>query len=505
MDIPRNKLIPVLGTIGVAIAGTVIYSHFRDDPAPVPAPAARGTARPADGDNANETLTTVVASNGELRKQIQAVLDQNANLKRDNDALRTSQEAVAAQARDQVLAQLRAEGVVGASAVPGAADVTPVDPAPPAKRTPLDRVGSAVDQAINDAGTLLGSLKTTPGGPRPAASHGIPAGLGYDGAATAFPSVSQEAGGVTTYKVVAPLGYDESKEGHDRKLVRKTVGVVAARTEAGAPRAAAAEPARLAAADGEEATPYFTIPENATMTRVTAMTAIVGRVPIDGRVTDPMQFKAVIGRENLAANGWDMPDDLSGIVVSGIAIGDMALSCSEGKVHSLTFVFADGSIRTVSTRKKNTTGGGAVDRPLGYLSDPWGNPCIAGKFVTNAPAYLTDVVGLRTLGVASRAYAAAQTTTTDSAQTGTSSTSVTGDRGAYVLGQAAAAGTDEVTNWVMSRLKNSFDAVVTPAGQKVVLHIDQQIDIDKAAEPRKLDHGRLNALPTAFGDRHGLD
>lgn len=502
MDIPRNTLIPVLGTIGLVIAGTVIYSHFRDDPAPVPPPA---SARPADGDNANETLTTVVASNGELRKQIQAVLDQNANLKRDNDALRTSQEAVAAQAREQVLAQLRAEGVVGASAVPGAADVTPVDPAaPPAKRTPLDRVGSAVDQAINDAGTLLGSLKTTPAGAQPAASHGIPAGLGYDGA-TALPS-TMEGGGVTTYKVVAPLGYDESKEGHEKKLVRKTVGAVAARHDAGVARTMPAEPAVLAATDGEEATPYFTIPENATMTRVTAMTAIVGRVPIDGRVTDPMQFKAIIGRENLAANGWDMPDDLSGIVVSGIAIGDMALSCSEGKIHSLTFVFADGSIRTVSNRKKSGGGGGASgDRPLGYISDPWGNPCIAGRFVTNAPAYLTDVVGLRTLGVASRAYAASQTTTTDSAQTGTSSTSVTGDRGAYVLGQAAAAGTDEVTNWVMSRLKNSFDAVVTPAGQKVVLHIDQQIDIDKAADARKLDHGRTDRFHTAFGDRHGLD
>ena len=87
MAIPRNKLIPILGAVGVAIAGTIIVVHFKGDPAPsTPAPssAARkpagilgGTARPADGDNANETLSTVVASNSEMRKQIQAVIDQN--------------------------------------------------------------------------------------------------------------------------------------------------------------------------------------------------------------------------------------------------------------------------------------------------------------------------------------------------------------------------------------------------------------------------------------------
>lgn len=92
--------------------------------------------------------------------------------------------------------------------------------------------------------------------------------------------------------------------------------------------------------------PYSHPSENSTLAGVTAMTSIIGRVPINGRVTDPMQFKALIGRDNLAANGWELPEDLAGMVVTGIAIGDMALSCSEGKVRSITFVFNDGSIRT---------------------------------------------------------------------------------------------------------------------------------------------------------------
>jgi len=516
MSIPRNKLIPVLGLLAVLIIGTIVYIASGRNPGsgtPAARKAATAAVKPADGDNPSETLSTVVASNAELRKQVQAVIDQNAALKHDNDDLRHAQDTIAIKAREQVLSQLRAEGALGPSVgtamTPRAADAAASEASAGAgvgqrkKTTALDRVGNAVDQAVTGAGTLFDGLKTVPAGSKSAASRDIPKGLGFDGAG--LPSIDT---GPTTYKVVAPLGYDEAKDGREHGLVRKTVGVLPARpVDVGSVGSAgrSADMASLAADGKEQATPYFTIPENATLTRLTAMTAIVGRVPVDGRVTDPMQFKAIVGRENLAANGWDLPDDLSGIVVSGVAIGDMALSCSEGKIHSLTFVFADGSIRTVSTRRKGAAAGAASEQPLGFISDQWGNPCIPGKFVTNAPSYLTDVVGLRALGVASSAYAAAQTTTTDSAMTGTSSSSVTGDRGAYVLGQSASAATDEVTKWVTSRLKNSFDAVVTRAGEKVVLHVTQQVEIDKAADPRKLDHGRLNRINTASGERHGLD
>ena len=57
------------------------------------------------------------------------------------------------------------------------------------------------------------------------------------------------------------------------------------------------EQAARAAQDRREPVPYFTLPENATLAGATAMTALIGRVPIDGRVNDPMQFKAVIGRD----------------------------------------------------------------------------------------------------------------------------------------------------------------------------------------------------------------
>ena len=566
MAIARNKLIPLFALIACGLAGAIIWRHV-SAPAPMPpAPAAppgaatpaqprqgaAGGVRPADGDSAAETLATVVASNGELRRQVQAMMEQNERVRGERDELRGSQDAIAARAREQVLAQLRAEGVLGGDTTGLAAGPTPtaIGPAGAASAAPggrgasaIDRAGLAIGQAVDSAGTLLDGLKAGSGAParssgRTAGQAGntaptrarpprdIPPGLGFDEAAQGADHPADPA--TTAYKVIAPVGYAEAKtkrggSAGETHLVRTALGAGASPSTQEAPAGAEAGTGFLAPGTSGAAqaagpdTPWFTIPENATLTRVTAMTAIIGRVPVDGRVTDPMNFKAIIGRENLAANGWDVPDEISGIVVSGVAIGDMALSCSEGRIHSLTFVFEDGSIRTVSTRRRGgaaagTAGGSATGQAgagaqpaLGYISDLWGNPCISGRFVTNAPAYLTDVVGLRSLGVASRAYAAAQTTTTESAQSGTTSTAVTGSRGAYVLGQAASGATDEVTNWILGRLKSSFDAVVTPAGQKIVLHVEQEIAIDRPAKPRRLDHQQGPQASLQMGGRHGLD
>ena len=276
----------------------------------------------------------------------------------------------------------------------------------------------------------------------------------------------------------------------------------------------AGQAAQAAAQQRKEDIPFFTIPENATLAGVTAMTSIIGRVPIDGRVNDPMQFKAVIGRDNLAANGFELPPDIAGMIVTGVAIGDMALSCSEGKIRSATFVFNDGAIRTVSSRRASggiggggsiTSGGGSsTGTDLGFISDLHGNPCIPGKFVTNAPAYLTDIIGLSALGVAGQAYADAQRTTRTNYDGSTNST-VTGSVGDYALGQAVAGGTNEVTKWMLQRLKNSFDAVVTPSGQQLVVHLDREIRIDKAQNPRRLIHRQQSGTQIARGAHHGLE
>ncbi|MBK5516297.1 TIGR03752 family integrating conjugative element protein, partial [Pseudomonas sp. TH10] len=88
----------------------------------------------------------------------------------------------------------------------------------------------------------------------------------------------------------------------------------------------------------EGAKPVYTIPENATLMGSVAMTALIGRVPVDGTVNDPYPFKVLVGPENLTANGIDLPD-VAGAVMSGTASGDWTLSCVRGQVESITFVF----------------------------------------------------------------------------------------------------------------------------------------------------------------------
>ncbi len=65
-----------------------------------------------------------------------------------------------------------------------------------------------------------------------------------------------------------------------------------------------------------------------------SMTALLGRVPINGTVTDPYPFKLMIGKDNLTANGIELPD-VEGAIVSGTASGDWTLSCVRGRSTAL--------------------------------------------------------------------------------------------------------------------------------------------------------------------------
>ncbi len=519
MDVRINKAMPVLAVVAIVIAGWALFkgSSKNGDKAVSAAPpmysptALPKTTKGEDSDTPTETLNTLVASTRFLEAKTNEVMELNkALLKEREERLRTGN---ASPVFD-----------LGATTAPGAttqSSPAPVNPngkaaaaapfvAAPASQNGAqlgDVLGETFNKAVGGGKQLLETLRPRNDGTAGGGSttpYGIPMGLGFDGATetdaknvgadSAIAVRSQGPARVTSYKTLFPLGYEEPNGKNGQRTARPQNG-----STAFIPGNADAASKALKEAD----VPFYTIPENATMAGVVAMTAIVGRVPIDGKVTDPMQFKAIIGRNNLAANGWELPADLEGVIVSGVAVGDMALSCSEGKIKSMTFVFHDGTIRTVSQHAVGKSGGGAGG-DLGYVSDMYGNPCIPGKFVTNAPTYISQIVGVKSLGVAAEAYAKAQTTTVGSALTGQTSTSVTGDTDKYVLGKAASEGANEISAWLLQRLKNSFDAVVTPAGAQIVVHIDQQIAIDKEVNGRKIVHKYQTNTANA-GTHYGLD
>ncbi|MEA2080990.1 MAG: TIGR03752 family integrating conjugative element protein [Pseudomonadota bacterium] len=211
----------------------------------------------------------------------------------------------------------------------------------------------------------------------------------------------------------------------------------------------------------------------------------MGRVPRQGQVRDPMPFKVITGADNLAANGLVVPG-VQGMVWSGTAIGDWTLSCVTGRLESVTFVFDDGTIRTISSDDRDSQVGGG-DEPLGWISDAQGIPCISGERKTNAPAFLTQRIGVTAMQAAAEAAAAAETTTVVS-ESGVASNTVTGDTGSYVLGKTIAGGSDEVGKWLLERQSQSFDAVFVPAGTEIAIHVDRELSIDLDTLGRKLTH-----------------
>lgn len=545
MTITQNKLTPILVVFAALIVAYVIYVKATAPSAPVasgtpmasvPQPGVTAASAPkagnglfggstlpltrsGDADNNAETLTTVTQSNKELRAAVQIVIDDNAALKRQNAAAINNEEAIAARVR----AQLQAEAASNPRAPTGSLAANNASSSNP--------VGSLIDNGLSAATQIINGIGVQPGTPAlgtatPTTTPGangatqtIPTGLGYDGTS----SGALVAPGTALTRVIPPLGYRSVAATGDKGATLVRTSLAPERLPE-LPKVIA--PIGVPQPTKAETIPYFTIPENGTLGRSMAMTTLVGRVPIDGRVQDPMQFKLVVGRDNLAASGQYVPDDIAGVVISGIAVGDMALSCTEGLIQSMTFVFDDGTIRTVSQRSNGasvgfgSSGGGssgaggvggqslAAANKLGWISDEFGNPCIPGVFVTNAPAYLADVVGAKALSTVGAAIAAAQTTTTTgtSAFGGTTSSTVTGNQGRFVLGKVASAGSDEIVNWLTRRLNNSFDAVVVRAGTRVAVHIDQAIHIDKDPEGRKLDYARgRSTLAQQQGARYGSD
>lgn len=231
-----------------------------------------------------------------------------------------------------------------------------------------------------------------------------------------------------------------------------------------------------------DATPYFTIPKNATLMDAVTMTALVGRIPVNGRVVSPYPFKTIIGKENLASNGLDIPE-LEGIVASGVATGDMQLACVRGEIHSLTFTFRDGTISTTS--KDNEQG-------LGYISTPNGNPCVNGKFYTNAHNFLAGQTALAGLEGASAALAESQMTR--QADTAGGNTSfLTGSIGRFMGGKASEKGVSSVQQWMLERQNDSFDAIYVTSGQPIVLNVTSEINIDYKHKGRKIRYANSKA------------
>ena len=230
----------------------------------------------------------------------------------------------------------------------------------------------------------------------------------------------------------------------------------------------------------ERSTKAYTIPTNATLIGSVSMTAMLGRIPINGQVVDPYPFKVMVGEDNLSSNGIKIPG-IVGIMMSGIAKGDWTLSCVSGNITSMTFTFQDGTIVTIPEPGTKST------EPLAWFSDYNGIPCITGERITNAASYLSQRVGLTAAASYANASAATQFTTQANSD-GSLTSGLTGDPGKVAANTAISEGLNEVTDWLDQRQQNSFDAIYIPPGTEMAIHISEELRIDYDPEGRKVNH-----------------
>ncbi|MGQ3892036.1 TIGR03752 family integrating conjugative element protein [Legionella sp. CNM-4043-24] len=258
------------------------------------------------------------------------------------------------------------------------------------------------------------------------------------------------------------------------------------------------------------AIPYYTIPAGSDLGRTTLLSALIGEVPVEGKLMQPLfPFSAIINKGDLmAANGIALPPDISGMKINGYAIGVGSfldnISCVRAYVTSALFVFDDGHFVTVGKEQMTGTAEMVNNESLGYLTTAFGNPCIKGQYFTNAPRVLTAMVAAD--GVKGFGTALSQWQMTYSANANGASSTPTGSMGNYALGGALSQGSVKAADWLEKRIQGSFDMVFVPASvgyrpNRFSLHLTQTINLDKETNGRLLDYGHLQQTTHDFSLR----
>ena len=234
--------------------------------------------------------------------------------------------------------------------------------------------------------------------------------------------------------------------------------------------------------------PVYTLPPNAVLSNALLVTPIIGRVPLpnrNGRVEDPFFFKVEIGGANLAANGHQIPG-VAKMIASGYATGIRDQQCVRGYIDSLTFIFIDGRIVTQGKASGEGSSSGDV---LGYLSDPWGKPCIHGRYINNADSYLRSRGTAAFIEAAAEALSQGQVNYKQNSD-GNYSAALSGDVWKFVFGRGVSGSAAEFAQYVRERTADTFDVVYVAQGQPVQIMLDKMIPIDYDAKARKVNYYR---------------
>lgn len=427
-----------------------------------------------DGDTPSDTLRTIVAESRQLKDQVSQALSNNEELKRQNQELQARLQNIdqnVAQRLNQAQQQLEQKSQEQNQGV-------------------LDKLQKQLDILARQGGGSAGSDLPIGFGVQPGDGQGFQGAPGLDivwiEPQDATP-VDANGKPIAAGSSLAPSGFNfptsfDQSLNRGQKVLKNSAQSIGGEFSPQDTR--------------KQVRKVYTLPQNSTLMGSVAMSALIGRVPVDGTVNDPYPFKILIGPDNLTANGIDVPD-VAGAVASGTASGDWTLSCVRGQIRSLTFVFNDGTVRTLPTpaEEANNNQAGSngsqqtIQGGLGWISDPYGIPCIAGDRRSNAKEYLGNqsLLTAAGAGIAKLLDADENTTSTIFSGNGTSF-GTSGTQGNSALGTILTGGVNDIRQWMNTLYGEAFAAVYVQPGAKVSVHLDQQLTIDYELKGRKVDY-----------------
>lgn len=433
-----------------------------------------------EGDTPRDTVATLVAQVKQLRNELQAALNDNKDQKAENERMRVRESAI-----DQSI-QTALEGERG-------------------------RLQQERDQIANDRQQTQDRLqdlqRRLDGLSGEGGQSDLPIGLGLEEGDGKHRGGARKSGGMHWVEPddATPVKSGDARSGPNLPTsfgpAQRTLTDMADSTASAAAEA-------VSSAAETYAKPIYTVPSNSTLIGSIAMTALIGRVPIDGTVNDPYPFKVLIGPDNLTANGIDIPD-VAGAVVSGTASGDWTLSCVRGQVRSVTFVFQDGTIQSVpqkSSRSQGATGdqasstgtdGSAVRGSLGWISDPHGVPCVSGERRSNAQQYLGSQALITAAGAGAASLIKSDTGGVAVVSNSNGSLGTVGISGNEAMGRILAGGVRDMADWVNKLYGQAFAAIYVQPGAKVAVHLEQPLNIDYDVKGRRVNH--------RIGEAHASD
>ena len=441
-----SKLLPVVAIAVLAVLVFVSVKAFKSDQTQAINLPSVPDAPPPDQDSPADTIRTLTAKVADISRQSKALVDQNSELLKQRREMQQ-------QVKRQVKEALQNEQVE-------------------------QQNNPAVTELGNRFQQLQTQLESYMAANTKDASSDIPLGLGLD-----HLSANQDA-----LQWIEPLGTTQNKQG---KPVYPVTQIPEAATQTGSllhtSLSTAGDTQRSKTLNTPALEPRYTVPRNATLIGSTSMTALIGRIPRQGEVQDPFPFKVIVGADNLAANGIEIPG-VDGMIFSGTATGDWALSCVRGTVHSVTFVFTDGTIRTVSSddnslQQLNRGQGNNArtqfnNRPLGWISDRRGIPCVSGTRISNAIDYLAGRMLARAVEAGGKAFSQKQVTNQTSGALGVTTSVITGDAAKFAGLNALSGSASELSDYLRERAAQTFDVVYVDTGVELAIHIDIELPID---------------------------